>query len=128
MAFIRQHINFCFLFVLPVYLYIVQTSIQNKHTHVDANGIAISHSHPFDKDKESTGTQHEHTKQEICLYSTFTFDVYDLPEVTGLAIQVNETEHNYAPVNERYRSALHLLNTIPRGPPTDYFFSPLHLI
>lgn len=118
MAFIRQHINFCFVFVLPVYLYIVQTSIQNKHTHVDANGIAITHAHPFEKEGETPINEHDHSKTEICLYSNLNFDLYETTVTAELEVSLNEVVINYFVKNDLCLSDVHFLKTVPRGPPS----------
>ena len=67
-VFIRKNIRLLFVFVLPVYIYIVQSSIQNKHTHFYPNGIVITHSHPVDTETDRPISDHEHSKTEICLF------------------------------------------------------------
>lgn len=64
-----------FALVLPVYLFIVQSSITNRHTHFFANGMVISHSHPFDH-SEKGAAKHDHTQKEICFYSSLNGDFY----------------------------------------------------
>ncbi|MCY1720592.1 hypothetical protein OU798_09580 [Prolixibacteraceae bacterium Z1-6] len=116
-AFIRKHINILFVFILPVYLYIVQNSIQNKHTHVYANGIVITHSHPLDKESDDPINKHNHSKTEICLYSSLHFDFYEAPQIAGLTIDLNETHKAYFVANETIDLFSPFLKTIPRGPP-----------
>ena len=90
-----------FVFILPVYLYIVQNSIQNKHTHVYANGIVVTHSHPFDKDGKEPINDHKHSKREICLYSSLHFDFYDIPISFNLTVKLNELHKNYFVKNDQ---------------------------
>uniref|UniRef100_UPI003216EA35 hypothetical protein n=1 Tax=uncultured Draconibacterium sp. TaxID=1573823 RepID=UPI003216EA35 len=117
MAFIRKHINLLFVFVLPVYFYIVQNSIQNKHTHVYANGIVITHSHPIDKESDVPTNNHKHSKREICLYSCLHFDFYETPVVSRLIVDLNETHRDYFIANERVDLFSPYFKAIPRGPP-----------
>lgn len=117
MAFIRKHINFLFVFILPVYFYIVQNSIQNKHTHVYANGIVVTHSHPIDKDGDAPINKHNHSKSEICLYSCLHFDFYEAPVLSYLQVELNERHKNYLVLNDLVDSFSPFAVTIPRAPP-----------
>ncbi len=117
MAFIRKHINILFVFILPVYFYIVQNSILNKHTHVYANGIVVTHSHPFNKESNEPINKHDHSKTEICLYSSLHFDFYEPPVIAGLFIDLNETYNAYFIENDRADSVSLFLTSVPRGPP-----------
>lgn len=117
MAFIRSNINFLFIFILPVYFYIVQNSIQNKHTHVYANGIVISHSHPFDGESDMPQKQHDHSKTEICLYSALNFDFYETPHFCELNVDVVEVHNKYFTQDDPLEYFSTFLKLIPRGPP-----------
>ena len=117
MDFIRRNINILFVFILPVYLYIVQNSIQNKHTHVYANGIVITHSHPFDTEGETSTNEHEHSEREICLYSSLHFDFYEAQFISELPVKFKVFRKNYTVENERIPAFSPSLNLIPRGPP-----------
>lgn len=117
MAFIRRHINILFVLILPVYLYIVQNSIQNKHTHVYANGIVVTHSHPLDVAGDLPVTNHDHTKTEICLYSNLHFDFYEAPVLTELVVDLSETYTDYVIENDEAISFSHFSSSIPRAPP-----------
>lgn len=121
MAFIRRHINILFVFILPVYLYIVQNSIQNEHTHVYANGMVVTHSHPVDCQEESPIKNHEHSTSEICLYSSLHFDVYNVPLNLQLLVNLNELEIEYFVIDERVPELNPHLITSPRGPPAKCF-------
>lgn len=65
---IRKNIKFLFVFILPVFFFIVQNSIQNKHTHFYANGIVVTHSHPLASKNGEPNKDHNHTKSEICFF------------------------------------------------------------
>jgi hypothetical protein len=117
MAFIRKHINILFVFILPVYFYIVQNSILNKHTHVYANGIVVTHSHPFNKESNERANKHNHSKTEICLYSSLHFDFYEPPVIAGLFINLNEICNAYFIESDRVNSIAPFLKSVPRGPP-----------
>lgn len=116
-AFIRRNINILFVFILPVYFYIVQNSIQNKHTHVHANGIVITHSHPFDSDNDKPISAHEHSKTEICLYSSLHLDYYTLSPLFNFKIELNERHKKFFIRDEQVDSNSSFLTIIPRGPP-----------
>ncbi len=117
MEFIRRHTNFLFVFVLPVYLYIVHSSIQNKHTHVYANGIVVTHSHPVDTSGDIPINQHDHTKTEICLFCSLHLDFYDVPELTELHVNLCEQHHSYFQYYNHNYTAPVFLKPVPRGPP-----------
>ena len=73
---IRKNIRLLFVFVLPVYIYIVQSSIQNKHTHFYPNGIVVAHSHPVDTENDDPLKDHDHTQTEICLFQQLKIDFF----------------------------------------------------
>ena len=116
-AFIRRHIDLLFVFILPVYLYIVQNTIQNEHTHVYANGVVVKHAHPFEKDGEAPINEHEHSKQEICLYSSLHLDFYVSPDLVNIEIPHAEIQRHYLIANEQAESLVPFNNSIPRAPP-----------
>ena len=113
---IRKHTNLLFVLILPVYLYIVQTSIQNKHTHVYANGIVVAHSHPT-SDSDGSGNNHNHSQREINLYSSLHSDFYETPGLTAFNFEVPVDHIDYIVYNEQEVSIPVLLLSIPRGPP-----------
>lgn len=117
MVFIRKNINILFIFILPVYLYIVQNSIQNKHTHVYANGIVITHSHPFDNSDDTPVSDHKHSKTEIFLYSCLSFDFHENSPSLELNFNIEEVHEEYVINNEQLESYFSFLKSIPRGPP-----------
>ena len=82
MEFIRKNTKLLFILVLPVYFYIVQSSILNRHSHFLPNGMVITHSHPLDKNSEGSDNDHHHNKTEICFFSNIHFDYYSVsPEI-----------------------------------------------
>ncbi len=105
------------MFILPVYLCIVQNSIQNEHTHVYANGIVVTHSHPVDNEGGVPLNEHDHSKTEICLFSSLHFDFYEAPIFADLKVKLSETHKNYFVENEQVDTFSPYLNIIPRGPP-----------
>lgn len=81
LPFIRENRKLIFALVLPVYLFIVQSSITNRHTHFCANGMVITHSHPFDH-HERGAAKHHHTQKEICFYASLYAEFYHIePEI-----------------------------------------------
>lgn len=118
MAFIRKNINLLFVFILPVYFYIVQNSIQNKHTHVYANGIVVTHSHPLSNAEDGNASGHDHSQHEICLYSGVNFDLFELPKYVDFKVKQNEVCNHYFIYNEQAHYVSNFSLTIPRGPPT----------
>jgi len=115
--FIRKNINFLFVFILPIYFFIVQNSIQNKHTHFYSNGIVVTHSHPLNSENENPVENHQHTKTEICLFSQLNFDYYIFSqELQILAVEPPEFIQPFLKKDDNYKSVL-LFQPDPRGPP-----------
>lgn len=114
--FIRKHTNLLFVLILPVYLYIVQTSIKNKHTHVYANGIVVSHSHPT-ADEAGNKNDHKHTQREINLFASLHSDFYETPDEAGFNFEVPYVCIDYIVFNERKVTKPVALYLIPRAPP-----------
>lgn len=117
MQFIRKNSRFLFLIVLPVYFYIVQSSILNKHTHVYANGIVVTHSHPFDKENETPGKQHKHSHIEICLYSLLNFEWFQNEESYVIKPEIKVSTYHYFISNDVSRYCLYHFEKSPRAPP-----------
>ncbi|MDX8338129.1 hypothetical protein SLH46_02970 [Draconibacterium sp. IB214405] len=116
MSFIRKHTNLLFVLILPVYLYIVQTSIQNKHTHVYANGIVVTHSHPGCNGDAPTNN-HNHSQREICLYASLHLDLYETAEFLEFDFEVPVVHTDYFVYDEQAETVSVIYNTIPRAPP-----------
>jgi len=117
MIFIRRHIKFLFVFVLPVYLFIVQQTIQNKHTHFYPNGIVVIHSHPVNKEAGQPMNSEGHSKTEILLYASLHFDLYKTSDFTFIEFVQNGESRNFYIADERLEYTELYLETIPRGPP-----------
>jgi len=117
MTFIRRHIKFLFVFVLPIYLFIVQQTIQNKHTHFYPNGIVITHSHPISKETNQPINSHGHSKTEILLYASLHFDLYEISDFTFIEFIQTEESRNFYLADEQLEYTALYLETIPRGPP-----------
>ncbi len=113
---IRKHTNLLFVFILPVYFYIVQNSIQNKHTHVYANGIIVTHSHPGTNNNGPLN-DHKHTQSEICLFASLHFDLYETPVFTEFNFEVPEIHNEYVVVDEQELKKQFVPHLIPRAPP-----------
>ncbi|MEN8116610.1 MAG: hypothetical protein ABFS16_06495 [Bacteroidota bacterium] len=117
MAFIRKNIRLLFVLILPVYFYIVQSSIQNKHTHFFANGIVVTHSHPLEKSGDAPVNQHNHTKSEIILIQCLNFDFYETPGSAEANFTPDEFHKNFFISNDQVAIFSPYLKSIPRGPP-----------
>ena len=120
MVFIRKNIRFLFVFILPVYFYIVQNSIQNKHTHFYENGIVVSHSHPVDNATGKPINEHKHTKTEICLFQQISIDSFT--PVNELIIETGDffiARKFVIPEDEKHGCAL-ILQPFKRGPPDTF--------
>ena len=115
-SFIRKHTNLLFVLILPVYLYIVQSSIQNKHTHVYANGIVVAHSHPT-SDIDGHQNDHKHTQREINLFASLHSDLYETPEFAEFDFEIPAHHFKYLIFDEQEVTILVSLHTIPRAPP-----------
>lgn len=119
--FIRENIKFLFVFILPVYFFIVQNSIQNKHTHFYSNGIVVTHSHPLNEDDQKPINSHHHTETEICFFSQLNFDYYNFsPELQLLAVEPPEFIQPFLEKEGNYNS-VSLFQSDPRGPPLQKF-------
>ncbi|MCK3683637.1 hypothetical protein [Maribellus sp. YY47] len=95
MEFIRRHNKLWFALMLPVYLFIVNTSIQNKHTHFYANGMVVTHSHPIHSGENEPANHHGHAKTEICFFSTLHFDVAEVPLYISSLAKLPEIHFEY---------------------------------
>lgn len=99
MKFIRRHIKLLFILTLPVYLYIVQSTISNKHSHVDANGVVYVHAHPTDSRADEPVSEHEHSRTEVFMYNSLQLDYYDVAVSEGIQHFLHAAEANF-PVDE----------------------------
>ncbi|MCE4563719.1 hypothetical protein INQ51_05305 [Maribellus sp. CM-23] len=106
-----------FALMLPVYLYIVNSSIQNKHTHFYANGMVVTHSHPLHAEKGETANHHGHSKTEICFFSTLHFDVAEVPLFESSNTNLPAIHFEYFVENELLRTSEEELKSNPRAPP-----------
>ncbi|RIJ49434.1 hypothetical protein D1614_07795 [Maribellus luteus] len=107
-----------FALMLPVYLYIVNSSIQNKHTHFYANGMVVTHSHPLHAEKGETANHHGHSKTEICFFSTLHFDIAEVPLFLSFIARLPEIHVEYVVHNEWISIQDKELESNPRAPPT----------
>jgi len=115
--FIRRHSRLWFVLVLPMYLYIVNASIQNKHTHFYANGMVVTHSHPINSDKSEPANHHGHSKTEICFFSTLHFDIAEVPLFVNSIAKLPEIHFEYFVQNELLLISDEDLKSNPRAPP-----------
>lgn len=79
--------------------------------------MVISHSHPLNHEDEKSTENHEHTESEICFYSSFNFDYYDVaPE-----LQINNCDYsvpnNYACQFVSIPKSAYYFHKKLRGPP-----------
>nr|WP_321487452.1 hypothetical protein [uncultured Draconibacterium sp.] len=116
MNLIRKHTNFLFVLILPVYLYIVQNSIQNEHTHVYANGIVVTHSHPISR-SDGPNNNHKHSQREINLYASLHFGLYETPDFVEFDFEIPATHIDYLILDEQEVAIPVSLHIIPRAPP-----------
>lgn len=121
MIVIRKNIRLLFVLVLPVYLFIVQSTIQNKHTHFFSNGIVITHAHPVDREKGAHNSDHRHTETEICLFQQLNFDYFQPPP--PLAINPVNSVYIHKINGQKCEYYRHILTFQPlkRGPPHNSF-------
>ncbi len=118
MEFIRKNTKVLFILILPVYFFIIQSSILNKHTHFFANGLVITHSHPLDKNSDDPIKNHGHTQTEICLYSLLNINLHNsTPEfiVDFKPSVISETIVS-TNIHSEYNSPY--FQIAPRGPPS----------
>jgi len=121
-VFIRKNIRLLFVFILPVYFYIVQSSIQNKHTHFYSNGIVVTHSHPVDTKNNHPIGEHEHSQTEICLFQQLKIDSFINADELNVEIKELFVESNCILANDEMHGFTILLQPLKRGPPS-YFLS-----
>ncbi|MFV0269482.1 MAG: hypothetical protein ACK5HT_20355 [Draconibacterium sp.] len=122
MAFIRRNTRLLFVFILPVYLYIVQNTIKNEHTHVFANGIVITHSHPVCGHGEPTD-KHQHSQKEISLFASLHIDLYLAPVFSDVDFEINVEQSEFLIQNEHFNRNYLFRYSHPRGPPSILFHS-----
>lgn len=125
--FIRENIKFLFVFILPVYFFIVQNSVQNKHTHFYRNGFVVTHSHPLDSGKGQPLQNHEHSKIEICFFSQVNFDFFSFTPELIFKPHVTPANTNFFIRDENARDFSFILHPFQRGPPISFFHSLRHL-
>jgi hypothetical protein len=115
--FIRKNSNLLFAFILPVFFFIVQNSIQNKHSHFYSNGIVVTHSHPVNNEKGSPINDHKHSEPELCLFQNLHIEYYTISDEIEIDFQRSLSPQNFFIQNEKksYFSLYHQI--IPRAPP-----------
>lgn len=123
MIFIRKNINFLFVFILPVYFFIFQNTIQNKHTHFYPNGFVVTHSHPLDSGKSQPLQNHEHSKIEICFFFLVNFDYFSFAPELIFKLHGTPVNTNFFIHNENVRDFSFILQPFQRGPPISFFHS-----
>jgi len=120
--YIRKNIKFLFVFILPVYFFIVQNSIQNKHTHFYSTGIVVTHSHPINGDNDKPVNDHDHTQTEIVFFQQLNFDSYTTPP----ELRINKLKFivvsNYFIADDKKHKFSFTQEPFKRGPP-HYFHS-----
>jgi hypothetical protein len=121
--YIRLNIKFLFVFILPVYFYIVQNSIQNKHTHFYPNGIVVTHSHPVDSEHGQPINEHNHTKTEIVLFQQLNIDSHNIAPETETDKTEFFVEKNFFIDNDKKSTSLPLQHHFKRGPPRIFHFA-----
>ena len=117
LEFIRKNTRFIFILILPVYFFIVQSSLLNKHTHFYANGIVVTHSHPADSRNGESGKNHKHSKNEICFYSAIHFDYFNISPELHINYNHNPVSTDYFIHNEKFFHLTLQLHKTLRGPP-----------
>ena len=117
MDFIRKNTKLLFILVLPVYFYIVQSSILNKHTHFYANGLVVTHSHSVDLNENEPINNHEHTQTEICLFYGINFDLYTVTPQNTVDFGIIDNIGTFAVYNIYCEYTSEISQTVPRGPP-----------
>jgi len=117
LEFIRKNTRFIFILILPVYFFIVQSSLLNRHTHFYANGIIVTHSHPTDSKDNGSGKNHKHSKNEICFYSAVHFDYYNISSELQISNNCNPVSRGYFIHNEKFFHLTLQLHKTLRGPP-----------
>lgn len=115
---IRKHSAFFAITVLLAYFYIAQTSIENKHTHFYPNGVVITHSHPVDHSNNEPINHHGHTKTEICFFSTFHFDLYNVTDPICCDVALIEKSIEYHVFDNPVVLSEFVVTSDPRGPPS----------
>jgi hypothetical protein len=106
------------VFILPVFLFIVQNTIQNKHTHFYPNGIVITHSHPIPQNDGEPKKEHDHTKTEICFFHQVNFNYFTYPHQFEIPRAFVTNQLSYFLFNERKITSLCTELPVNRGPPS----------
>jgi hypothetical protein len=117
LKFIRKNTKLLFVLVVPVYFFIVQSSLLNKHTHFYPNGMVVTHAHPLNSDTSNHADGHEHTKNEICFYSSIHLDFYDMSPEVKISSNINFNCKKLEIYNERCSQITLVFYKKLRGPP-----------
>lgn len=117
MKIIRKNTRFLFILILPVYFFIVQSTLLNIHTHVSKNGLIIVHSHPVSSKNGEPINKHHHSNVEICIYSQIHFDYYNIPPSIQIWFSDAVDSHEFFIYNESFLNSSGFHTKTLRGPP-----------
>ncbi len=118
MQFIRKNTKVLFILVLPVYFFIIQSSILNKHTHFYANGLVVTHSHPLDKNSDDPVKSHGHTQTEICLFSLLNINFHTATPEYRIDFKPSDNSETFVSIDFQSGYTSPIFQIVPRGPPS----------
>ena len=118
MEFIRNNTKVLFILVLPVYFFIIQSSILNKHTHFYANGLVITHSHPLNKNSDDPVKNHTHSQTEICLYSLLNINIHNATSEYIIDFKPSDYSETLVSLDIHIEYTSPNFHIAPRGPPS----------
>lgn len=117
MEFIRRNIKFVYILVLPVYFYIIQSSILNKHSHFYSNGLVVTHSHIIDSENDNPINDHDHTQTEICLYCDLNIDLHTVYNQVAIDFSISVKQKILFVEQNHFDYSTSIAQIAPRGPP-----------
>ncbi|NQU52826.1 MAG: hypothetical protein HQ522_09835 [Bacteroidetes bacterium] len=117
MELIRKNTKLLFILVLPVYSYIIQSSILNKHTHFYANGLVITHSHTFDLEGDKRANNHQHSQTEICLFCALNINLHEVASENSFDFSIDYKAGYYVVADVQIEYTSPNFQISPRDPP-----------
>lgn len=79
--------------------------------------MVVTHSHPFTSHNGESNNNHKHSKNEICFYSTFHFDYFNITPELQISDNYYPISRGYFIHNEEYFHLTLSLHKTLRGPP-----------
>jgi len=122
-VFIRNNSKLFYLFVVLLYIFIVQQTLNNRHSHFYTNGLVVTHSHPTNREEGKPIQDHHHTTNEIYFYHQVNFDYFTHTGVFQITFQVFTCPQDYLLTDDAIHFQYALQHPETRGPPASLHYN-----